>query len=73
MERWRPRPLVVLIVLGVTAVTPATAQTPPRPLSDAECRVARERLAGHARLSEGVRRAVAARAAATPAQPAPVA
>lgn len=39
----------------------------PRPLTDAECRGLRERLAEHAKLSDGVRLAVAGRAAASPA------
>jgi len=42
-------------------------------ISDAECQGLRQRLAEHARLSDGVRRAVAAQAAAAPAAPAPVA
>ena len=51
--------IVVLLVLGLLAMTAgaATAQTP-----DTECQAGRERLAGHARASEAVRKLVAARA-----------
>jgi hypothetical protein len=42
-------------------------------ISDAECQSLRQRLAEHARLSDGVRRAVAAQAAAAPAAPTPAA
>jgi hypothetical protein len=58
-------------VLGcvLTWTAPAAAQTQPptQPPSEAECRLQRERLTDHARASEAVRRAVAARAAAVPA------
>jgi hypothetical protein len=47
---------------------PARAQAPS--ISDAECQSLRQRLAGHAQLSDGVRNAVAAQAAAAPAAPA---
>jgi hypothetical protein len=40
-------------------------------ISDAECQRLRQRLAEHAQLSEGVRRAVTAQAAAAPVAPAP--
>jgi hypothetical protein len=46
---------------------PVLAQ--PRVVSDAECQSLRDRLAGHAKLSDGVRRAVAAQAASAPATP----
>jgi hypothetical protein len=53
---------IVLTVLAflATTVTPAVAQAP-----DAECQGGRERLAGHARASDAVRKLVAARAGAT--------
>jgi hypothetical protein len=56
------------LMLGIASVAPAAAQTPaaPRPLTDAECQALRDRLAEHAKLSDGVRRAVATRAAAIP-------
>src|SRR5512147_1398655 len=47
----------VMASIGVASLLVATdglAQT--RAVAEAECRVVRERLAGHARLSEGVRR-----------------
>jgi len=43
----------------------------PRPLTDAECQGLRDRLAEHAKLSDGVRLAVAGRAAASPAPTTP--
>jgi len=60
-------------VTSLAAPTDGLAQT--RPLSDAECGMARERLAEHARLSDGVRRdldrrAPAAWGAQVPAPPA---
>jgi hypothetical protein len=48
--------------------SPVLAQGPT--LSNAECQNLRQKLAEHARLSEGVRRAVAAQAGAAPAAPA---
>jgi hypothetical protein len=50
--------------------TGALAQ--PRAISDADCQSLRQRLAEHARLSDGVRRAVATQATASPAPPAAV-
>ncbi|MFQ5847653.1 MAG: hypothetical protein ACE5IQ_08315 [Candidatus Methylomirabilales bacterium] len=52
-----------LVVAG-----PAVAQS--RVLSEATCQALRLRIAGHAKLSEGVRRALASQAAAYPASPA---
>src|SRR3989338_8263000 len=49
-------------VTSLAAPTDGLAQT--RPLSDAECGMARERLAEHARLSDGVRRGLDRRAPA---------
>ena len=49
---------------------PASAQAT---ISDSECQTLRQRLAEHAKLSEGVRREVTARAAPAPASPAPAA
>jgi hypothetical protein len=63
--------------VGIASVllvsTTATAQTRP-PATDAECQALRQRLAGHAAASDGVRRLVAARAtlpATTSPTPAP--
>jgi hypothetical protein len=57
--------VVTLLVLGLLAMTAeAAGQTP-----DTECQVGRERLAGHARASEAVRKLVAARAGTTAAGP----
>jgi hypothetical protein len=63
---------VLIITAGLLAAWLGQGSAPagPRVVSDAECRVLRERLAEHARLSEGVRRAVAAQAATAPAAPA---
>ena len=64
--------LTTAITLGACLfqASPVLAQTT---ISDAECQNLRQRLAEHARLSEGVRRAVTAQAGATPAAPAPAA
>jgi hypothetical protein len=58
--------VATLLVLGLLAMTAevATGQTP-----DTECQVGRERLAGHARASEAVRKLVAARAGTTATGP----
>jgi hypothetical protein len=58
--------VVTLLILGLLAMTAevATGQTP-----DTECQVGRERLAGHARASEAVRKLVAARAGTTATGP----
>jgi hypothetical protein len=68
----RPRAPAVAAVLSIALAAQAGAQ-PPRPLSDAECQALRQRVAEHARLSDGVRRAVAAQAqaASAPASSAP--
>jgi len=59
--------LTTALTLGACLMqaSPAPAQT--TTISDAECQTMRQRLAEHARLSEGVRRAVTAQASATPA------
>lgn len=57
------------LTLGVAHVGPALAQAPS--LSDTECQSLRQRLGEHARLSEGVRKAVATQAAAAPADSTP--
>lgn len=69
-----PRSLALrlAVVLCMTLAAQAAAQSP-RPLSEVECQALRQRLAEHARLSDGVRRAVAAQAQAVPAPPSPAA
>jgi hypothetical protein len=57
--------VVMALTLGMAQVGSALAQGPS--ISDAECQSLRLRLGEHARLSEGVRKAVAAQAAAMPA------
>jgi hypothetical protein len=57
------------LTLGVAQVGSALAQGPS--ISDAECQSLRQRLGEHARLSEGVRKAVSAQAAAVPAASTP--
>jgi hypothetical protein len=59
--------LTTTFTLGacVILIGPALAQTPS--ISDAECQGLRQRLAEHARLSDGVRRTVTTQAAAAPA------
>ena len=69
MGRSNATVLVAALVAGLLQPGPIAAQ--PRPLTDAECLNLRERVANHAKLSDGVRRAVAARAAASPAPAAP--
>jgi len=59
--------LVMVLTLGVATAGPAVAQAPS--ISDAECQSLRLRLSEHARLSDGVRKAVAAQAGVTPAAP----
>jgi len=68
MLRWTRPTFTLVLAMGLYGglVSPATAQTAAAP-SEAECQSLRQRLAEHARLSEGVRRAVAAQAAASPA------
>jgi hypothetical protein len=67
---------LVVIALLLGAAAPAGAQSPPaagpaapRPLTEAECPALRDQLAEHARLSDGVRKLLEARAAALPAPP----
>jgi hypothetical protein len=67
MRRLRWIGLTAGLVAGLVQAVPAA--DPPRPLTDAECQTMRGRLAAHAKLSAGARRAVAARAAASPAPP----
>jgi hypothetical protein len=61
----------MVLALGVAHVGPALAQSPS--ISDAECQSLRQRLGEHARLSDGVRKAVATQAAAAPAAATPAA
>ena len=55
----------IVLTLGLAHGGPALAQAPN--ISDADCQSLRLRLGEHARLSDGVRKAVAAQAAAAPA------
>lgn len=59
----------LMLVPWALAGGSALAQT--RTISDTECKTLRERLAEHARLSDGVRRTLTAQAARYPAPPAP--
>jgi hypothetical protein len=61
--------VLTVLTLGLTPVGPALAQAPG--ISDAQCQSLRQRLGEHAQLSEGVRKAVAMQAAASPAVAAP--
>jgi hypothetical protein len=66
--------VLVVLALGVAHTGPVLAQGPS--ISDAECQSLRQRLGEHARLSDGVRKAVATQAGAVPAAgtaPAPAA
>ena len=67
------RILTALLTLGACLAQGGPAWAQGATISDAECQGLRQRLAEHARLSDGVRRAVAAQAAASPAAPAPAA
>lgn len=67
MGRLKRIGLIAGLMAGLLQAVPAVAQ--PRPLTDAECQNLRARLAEHAKLSDGARRAVATRAAASPAPP----
>jgi hypothetical protein len=62
--------VVIALAFGacLTQAGPALAQS--SSISDAECQSLRQRLAEHAALSDGVRKAVAAQAVAAPAAPA---
>jgi hypothetical protein len=59
--------LVTCLVVGAGINHTADARAQTRPISDAECQSLRQRLGDHARLSDGVRRAVAAKVATAPA------
>lgn len=61
--------LVTCLVLGTGLNHAVDAQAQTRPVSDAECQTLRQRLGDHARLSEGVRRAITAKVATAPAAP----
>jgi hypothetical protein len=67
MLRWLRPTFTMVLAVGLYGglASSASAQTVATP-SEAECQSLRQRLAEHARLSEGVRRAVAAQAAASP-------
>jgi len=65
--------LTALFTLGACLAQGGPALAQGASISDAECQSLRQRLAEHARLSDGVRRAVAAQAAAAPAAAAPAA
>ena len=60
------------LLLCACAATGGTGLAQTRALTEIECRSLRERLAEHARLSDGVRRALAVQAARYPAPPQPV-
>jgi hypothetical protein len=61
----RATTILIALTLGLAQGGPALAQAPS--ISDADCQSLRLRLGEHARLSDGVRKAVAAQAAAAPA------
>lgn len=65
----RATTVLMVLTLGLAQGGPALAQAPN--ISDAECQSLRLRLGEHARLSEGVRKAVATQAATAPAAPTP--
>ena len=67
------RLLTALFTLSACLAQGGPALAQGASISDAECQSLRQRLAEHARLSDGVRRAVAAQAAAAPAAAAPAA
>ncbi|HUO63368.1 MAG TPA: hypothetical protein VMT97_06670 [Terriglobales bacterium] len=62
--------LTALLTVGACLAQGGPALAQGANISDAECQSLRQRLAEHARLSDGVRRAVAAQAGAAPATPA---
>ena len=68
MQKWSRPTIMMVLAVGLYGglASPTAAQTAATP-SEAECQSLRQRLAEHARLSEGVRRAVAAQAPASPA------
>ena len=59
------------LTLGACLIQASPVLAQGTTISDAECQGLRQRLAEHARLSEGVRRAVTAQAGAAPATPVP--
>jgi hypothetical protein len=59
--------------LGVSLALGPPALAQRGGVSEAECQILRQRLAGHAELSDGVRRAMAVRAASSTSAPAPTA
>lgn len=61
--------MIAALMAALLQATPLAGQT--RPLTDAECQSLRDRLAEHAALSDGVRLALATRAAASPAPTSP--
>lgn len=61
----RATTVLIVLTLGLAPGGPALAQAPN--ISDGDCQSLRQRLGEHARLSDGVRKAVAAQAAAAPA------
>jgi hypothetical protein len=63
--------VLMVLTLGLAPGGPALAQAPS--ISDAECQSLRLRLSEHARLSDGVRKAVATQAASAPAAATPAA
>jgi hypothetical protein len=63
--------LTTALTLGACLIQVAPARAQGVTISDAECQTLRQRLADHARLSEGVRRAVLAQAGPAPVAPAP--
>jgi hypothetical protein len=65
----RATTVLMALTLGLAHGGPALAQAPS--VSDADCQSLRLRLGEHARLSDGVRKAVAAQTAAAPAVSAP--
>lgn len=66
-----PVVLRTALTLGACLIQASPVLAQGTTISDAECQGLRQRLAEHARLSEGVRRAVTAQAGAAPATPAP--
>jgi hypothetical protein len=66
-----PKLLTTLLTVGACLAQGGPALAQGANISDAECQSLRQRLAEHARLSDGVRRAVAAQAAAAPAASTP--
>jgi hypothetical protein len=63
--------LRTVLTLGVCVIQAGPVLAQGTTISDTECQGLRQRLAEHARLSDGVRRAVTAQAGSAPATPAP--